>query len=245
MTKKRKIILSIVAALLAVSAYGYFFGMQTGFAILVRQKRDPLMDIVPKPMTVGSCAEPVTKLEAFDYSFFVPWTDCSQPAWMIKTSFVAWACSGSNTTVACLVPEHHSPVFDARGKNPEYKQLMIKGLGLENAASANFHIYEKMLKVTSGNFSPFDSKREIAVKYMLFLMKELYMPNSRVIYSFEHGDIKGFQFGNPSVDRIIRLSIFDQMDRRVELDIGMRTNSPVRPTQADINTIITTFSSNP
>lgn len=249
MTKKKKVILSIVAVVLALVTYGYFFGYQTSLSILVRQKREPWMDVVPKSMTVDLCTEPVTKLKAFDYKFEVPWPDCSQATWMIRTSFVAWACSGSNITVACFAPSeslYSSILPDASSENAEYRQSMMKWLGLENVANTNSHLFAKMLGVTPEDFSPFESRRDAAFKFMLLNIKIRCMPsNVREIYSFEYADIKGFQFGKPSIDRRVHLYLFDRMDREVRLVIGTRTNSPVPLTQADINTIITTFSSNP
>lgn len=249
MTKKKKIGVGVVAVLLAVVAYKYFFGYQTNFAILVRHEREPWMDIVPKPMTVGSCAEPVTKLKAFDYSFSVPWPDCSQLAWMVRTSLVAWACSGSNVTVVCFAPTEglcSSIIPDAASESAEYRRAMIKWLGMENVTLTNSHIFAKAMEVTPGDFSPFGPRREAAFKFMLFLIKTMYMsPKAHEIYSFDQGDIKGFQFGNPSTDRCVQLYLFDQMDREVQLVIGTHTNSLVSLTQADINTIITTFFGKP
>lgn len=249
MKKKKKIILSIAAVVLAGAAYYHFFGYQTGFAILVRQKREPLMDVVPKPMTVGLCAEPVMKLKAFDYRFSVPWSDCSQATWMTATSIVLWACSGSNVQVVCFAPREslYSLILpDASSENAEHRQSMIKWLGLENVINTNFLLCAKMLEVTPRDFSPFDPRREAAFKFMLFRMKTICMPsNAREIYSFERGDIKGIQFGKPSIDRRAQIYLFDRMDREVQLVVQVSTNSPVPLTQADINTIITTFSSKP
>ncbi|NOU36564.1 MAG: hypothetical protein HOO88_07325 [Kiritimatiellaceae bacterium] len=249
MKKRQKIGWGVVVIALAVVAYKYFFGYQTSFAILVRHNREPWMDIVPKPMAVGLYTEPVTKLKAFDYSFSVPWPDCSQPAWMVRTSLVAWACSGSNVTVVCFAPTEglcSSIIPDTSSESAEYRQAMIKWLGMENVTLTNSHIFAKAMEVTPGDFSPFGPRREAAFKFMLFLIKTMCMsPKAHEIYSFDQGDIKGFQFGNPSIDRRVNLCLFDRMDREVEITIGTRTNSPVRLTQADINTIITTFSSEP
>ncbi len=207
------------------------------------------MDIVPKPMTVGLCAEPVTKLEAFDYRFSAPWADCSQATWMTATSIVLWTCSGSNVQVVCFAPReslYSSILPDGSSENAEYRQSMIKWLGLENVARTNFHLFAKALEVTPGDFSPFGPRRETAFKFMLFLMKTVCMPSkAHEIYSFEHGDIKGIQFGNPSIDRRAQLYLFDRMEREVQLVVQVSTNSLVPLTQADINTIITTFSSEP
>ena len=234
---------------MAVVAYKYFFGYQTSLSILVRQKREPWMDVVPKSMTVDLCTEPMTKLKAFDYKFEVPWPDCSQATWMTATSMVLWTCSGSNVQVVCWAPSeglYSSIIPDASSETAEYRQSMIKWLGLESVACTNFHLFAKALEVTPGDFSPFGPRREASFKFLLFLLKTMSMPpKAYEIYSFEHGDVKGIQFGNPSIDRRTHLYLFDRMDREVQLVVQVGTNSPVRPTQADINTIITTFSSKP
>ena len=249
MKKKKKIILSIVAVVLALAAYGYFFGVQTVCAVSARMMRQPGLDVVPKPMTLDSCSKSVTPLKAFDYSFSVPWSNCFQITEI--TSLVVWACSESNFCVTCFSPIEGSYISfppDQSSEDAEYRQMMIEwlGLGLKNVANINFYICKKVWELTPGDISLFESKREVIAKSRLLLLKAVacgFLP-WRDIYFFEHGDIKGLQFGNPAIGPV-QLSIFDQTDRDVCLTFFAFTNSPVPLTQADINTIITTFSSKP
>ena len=247
MTKKKKILLSIVAVVLALAAYGYFFGVQTFWVISARMMRQPLQDVVPKPLKLEPCSEPVTALKAFDYSFSVPWSDCSQRADI--TSLVVWACSESNFHVVCFSPSvgvYSALLPEPSSEDAEYRQAMIEFMGLRNIVYTNFHICKKVWEVTPEDISLFDSKREAMSKSFLLVLKTIgFPPEIRESYFFEHADIKGFQFGSPSIDSTVQLSIFDQMDRELRLIVSAFTNSPVPLTQADINTIITTFSSNP
>ena len=233
--------------MLALATYGYFFGAQTLCAVSARIMRQPQQDVVPKPMAVDSYSEPVTVLKAFDYSFSVPWSNCSQRTEI--TSLVVWACSESNFQVACLSPSvgvYSALLPEPSSEDAEYRQAMIEFMGLRNIVYTNFHICKKVWEVTPEDISLFDSKREAMSKSFLLVLKTIgFPPGIRESYFFEHGDIKGFQFGNLSVDSSIQLSIFDQMDRELRLIVSVSTNSPVRLTQADINTIITTFSSKP
>lgn len=165
------------------------------------------------------------------------------------TSLTAWACSGTNLTVVCFSPSeglYRSVLPDVSSENANARQGMIKGLGLENVAKTNFYLCKKMLEVTPGQISLFDSKPELAIKWLLLYMKAVATPSdASETCSFEHNGIKGFQFGNPSVEKKIHLLLFDQRDREVQLVVGARTNSTISITQADINTIITSFSCAP
>ena len=248
MKKKKKILLSIVAVVLTLVTYGYFFGYQTLCAVSFRMMRKPQQDVVPKPLTLKPCSEPVTVLKAFDYSFSVPWSDCSQHS--AKTSSVVWTCSGSNFYVICSAPRagaYGLILSDTLvGKYEKYRPAVESLLGLENVVNTNFYICKKVWEVTPEDISPFDSKDTVVAKCFLLALKAIGIsPYFRDAYFFERGNIKGFQLGSPSVRQCVELSIFDQMDRELRLIVSVSTNSPVRLTQADINTIITTFSSKP
>lgn len=247
MTKKKKIILSIVAVVLALAAYGYFFGFQTVCAVSFRMMRKPQQDVVPKPMALEPCSDPVTVIKAFDYSFSVPWSDCSQ--YSAKTSSVVWKCSVSNFYFICSAPRASAYgliLSGTLGKYEKYRPTVESLLGLDNVVNTNFYICKKVWEVTPEDISPFDSKDAVAAKCLLLVLKACgIQPGFRDAYFFEHGDIKGFQLGNLSGERFVELSIFDQKDREVRLVVSASTNSPVALTQADINTIITTFSSEP
>ena len=247
MKKKKKLILSIVAVVLALATYGYFFGVQTVCAVSARIMRQPQQDVVPKPMTLEPCSEPVTDLKAFDYSFSVPWSDCSQNT--AKTSSTVWTCSGSNFYVICFAPRagaYGLILSDTLGSYEKYRPAIESLLGLENVVNTNFYICKKVWEVTPDDISPFDSKDTVVAKCFLLALKAIGIsPYFRDAYFFERGNIKGFQLGSPSVRQCVELSIFDQNDRELRLIVAASSNSPVRPTQADINTIITTFSSNP
>ena len=247
MIKKKKISLSIVAVVLALVTYGHFFGFQTLCAVSFRMMRKPQQDVVPKPLTLEPCSEPVTDLKAFDYGFSVPWSDCSQ--YSAKTSTLVWTCSGSNFYVICSAPiagVYGLILSDTLGKFEKYRSTVEDLLGLENVVNTNFYICKKVWEMTPRDISPFDSKDTVAAKCFLLDLKAFGIPPGfRDVYFFERGNIKGFQLGAPSVWRCVELSIFDQKDRELSLIVATSTNSPVRLTQADINTIITTFSSKP
>lgn len=202
------------------------------------------MRAVPKPLKIESTAEPFATITAFDYSFSVPWSDCS-PIYS-GTSLVAWACLGTNIAVACFPPSeglYSAILSNVSTKNDGRRRVMMEWFGLEGVVNTNFHLCAQALEVTPRDISLFDSNRELSGKWILLCMKAVIVPlNTSEIYSFEYNGIKGFQFGNPSAGKRIHLLLFDQMDREVQLAVGRRTNSTASITQNDINTIITTFS---
>lgn len=247
MTKKKKVVLSVVAVIFVLTVYDYFFGVQTAYMIGVRMNAKPQLDVVPVPLALNSRSEPVTDLKAFDYSFSVPWLDCSLNTAITSGAF--WACSGSNFSVVCFSPRagaYGLILSDTLGEYEKYRPTVERLLGLENVVNTNFYICKKVWEVTPLDVSLFDSKDTAAAKFLFLVLKAYGIPPGfRDVYFFEHDDIKGFQLGNLSGERFVELSIFDQMDRELCLIISASTNSPIPLTQADINTIITTFSSNP
>jgi hypothetical protein len=249
MTKKKKIFLGIAAIFLILAGSFYVFRFQIG-CLLYAQKAGweaPLIKAIPQSMKIESGSAPVSTITAFDYSFSVPWPDCL-PIYS-GTSLVAWACSETNVTVACFSPSeglYSAILSNVSTENDGRSQVMREWFGLEGVVNTNFHLCAQALEVTPGDISLFDSNRELSGKWILLCMKAVIVPlNTSEVYSFEYNGIKGFQFGNPSVGKRIHLLLFDQMDREVQLAVGRRTNSSISITQADINTIITTFSINP
>jgi hypothetical protein len=238
MTKKKKVILSIVAVVLAVFAYITFFGMQTLCVVWLKMFHHPMMDMVPKPLVLVPHSEPAQKLEAFGCSFSVPWAECTQKT--LTTSTVWWVCAESNVYVFC---DRLAAVSEAAAKdssaNPEFVE---KFFGTKSVG--NYAVFAKMFSLTSEDVSIFDSKSEAATETAMLRAKSV-GASSHGLYGFEYEGIKGFQRGIPAVDEQADIYIFDQLDRSYRITIKTRTNSPVRLTQADINTIITTFSIEP
>lgn len=262
MTKKKKIILSIVAVVLALATYGYFFGVQTVCVVGTRLFfHNPVLNIVPEPMTVESCSAPAATIKAFDYSISVPWQDQDCEQSMNMTSFVVWSCSDSNIKVFAHQREEEllrSMVSNQKigqedfekGQNSiaEHKAETLRYLGLSEVEDRNYHYAQALWNITPQDVTFSDSKSVTLAKSNLLLLKAISVPKGvRRVYSFEHEGIKGFQIGTVNENMLINLYIFDQADREYWIMIGCRTNSPpaVPLTQADINTIITTFSSKP
>ncbi len=101
-----------------------------------------------------------------------------------------------------------------------------------------------MWNVTPQSISLFDSRLEAKEKSGLLVLKAIVAPtNLTHVLSFDTGNVKGFQKGVPSADSDVLLTLFDRFDREIKIAISRKASFPI--TQADINTIITTFSSKP
>jgi hypothetical protein len=197
-----------------------------------------MMDMVPKPLVLVPHSEPAQKLEAFGCSFSVPWADCIQNT--LTTSTVWWVCAESNVYLFCdkLDAVSAAIVRDAK-KNPDFTE---KFFGTKSVG--NYAVFAKFFSLTSGAVSIFDSKSEAAAETAMLRVKSV-GASSHGLYGFEYEGIKGFQCGIPVVDEQADIYIFDQLVRSYRVTVKTRTSSPVRLTQADINTIITTFSIEP
>ena len=244
MTKKKKIILSISSLLLMLILYGWFFGFQTHLALFTRfYLSEPGYSMTPQPIETDVSSDPASMVKAFDYGFSVPWTELSEL--YSSTSMVSWATQSTNIIVTCFLPEValYSGMIGSSEGDEERHRAFKSALGLKGVTHTNYYLFSKMWNTTPQDISIFKPRSEAVIQAFFLMCKAIAAPSVTPggIYCFETDHVKGVQVGDPSRDRSVHLSIFDRLDREIRVTIGHRSDSLRVVSQADINTIITTF----
>jgi hypothetical protein len=112
-----------------------------------------------------------------------------------------------------------------------------------NRFSSNFHFIKSSLFATPDIFEIFTSTRwESLLKFHQLNTKWMYIrsiKNLEKIYYFETETCKGFQVGEPSINKYTSLYIFPNSGQEFELSISCREIG--RVTQKDVDMIITSF----
>jgi len=248
MTKKKKIILSISSFLLMLILYGWFFGLQTYMALFTRlYLNEPGYSMVPQPMEIDVSSDPAAVMKAFDYSFSVPWLSLSEL--YSSTSIVSRATANSNVVISCFAPEEkmYSGMIRSVELDENDRQAFLNALGLVGVTHTNYYLFSKMWNTTPQDISFFEPRSETVIHALFLMCKAIASPSVTPsgVYCFETSRVKGVQVGDPFKDRRVHVSIFDCLDREVRITVGNRADSVNAVTQADINTIITTFAVDP
>jgi hypothetical protein len=84
------------------------------------------------------------------------------------------------------------------------------------------------------------SRREMAGNSVLLTIKEIDIAHIRNgVYSFQTESLRGFQYGDPTHDKVVKIDAFDEKDRKIWLMIGAELKPNGRkPSQAEINRIL-------
>jgi len=77
---------------------------------------------------------------------------------------------------------------------------------------------------------------------VLLSMKQIEMYRvAGQVYSFETNAFRGYQKGDPLQDTVVTIETFDAQDYKIQLLIGAKPKTSLKPTQADINRILYSF----
>lgn len=232
MTKKKKIILSISSFLLVLILYGWFFGIQTVCLIGLQFVDRSVVDTVPQPLDLSLLSPAVTTLETSNCSFSVPWTNCVGAE--ISEGSAMWNCEDSEVYI---IYTNTRKLMESVCSDEEVEKFH---------SAIGYEFKSNMYFVTSADISFSDSNVkavEIGCSLLCKAMGSASPLNG--VYFFEYQDVKGFQEGNLLEGSMVSLSIFDRQGWEYQLVVAVSHESELSISQADINTIITTFSVEP
>lgn len=82
------------------------------------------------------------------------------------------------------------------------------------------------------------SRQEMAANSVLMILKLMHAGSAKGgEFSFQTDWLRGFQDGDPAIDKMTISSCFDAQDREIELWVGSTVGTK-KPSQADVNAII-------
>lgn len=70
----------------------------------------------------------------------------------------------------------------------------------------------------------------------MLMLKEGQLLHSKVLYATSEGQMRGFQFGDPTQSQFVRLTVFDPSDR--ETWLIFRNSSEAQWSQPEINAVL-------
>lgn len=224
-----------VASFLACAVlFAVFYGPQSWASYEARRmlREEPRLAMVPQPVKDTAVnPEPGKSFSCFGYTFEVPWKDVDR------------IDNGKTLERIVFKSGRVLLLFDPKEKTDRIKTLQGgSALFGAEAMASNYNLENAILFMTPDKVSLRLSRNE-AIRNTMFLMiksTELKKEES-ALYSVQSRDLRGFQKGEPSRDKVIFLELFDDQDREVEVLVAPDKQGRAKITQADVNRIIQTI----
>jgi hypothetical protein len=181
-------------------------------------RKTPELWNVPKPLQFeSSVPTPGRTLSYFGYQFKSPWTDVTAER---KAEGVAAVTFSGDQGIA---------IYD------ESKILAQRAL-------FGYAYRSNVLNATPADLRWFSSRQDMARSSIYIAMKSVdarYMKGG--VYSFQTPWFRGFQIGNPSQDEAVMIEFYDPENLKIRLLVDSRHGAVRRPSQSDLNQIISTL----
>ncbi|HEV2617438.1 MAG TPA: hypothetical protein VGU63_12610 [Candidatus Acidoferrales bacterium] len=229
------VILALIA--LAIGVYVLLFGLQTLIYFEARHwaASSPFLRDVPKPLP-STVASPVQEknLSAYGFEFGAPWKGIDKQNSANGHSEIDFK---SGAVLLFFDPEGEKNILDGiRTGNPQiYRQYQtVFGADL---FPTNYALYLAVYDASPAGISPFIS-RDKAVRISTLLQWKLAFGayGTKTIYTFESGNNRGLQFGDPAIDRAVMVHLFDSHEQQMRLLFTSKSAGVI--SQADINCVI-------
>ena len=230
----------IISILLIVTIL--FFGTQIATIIFckITLSKHPVVYKVPEKITFENYSfTNITKLSCFDYEFELPWEDVSEKT---MTQSLARILFKSGKGIAVFSPEISIDFAQTfRSREPKKAKLYYTFLG-EKALRSDYDFYNTILRITPKDISLFKSPRHDIGATISLVLKSLFASNGNSgIYEFSNDNFRGFQFGAPSMSKIVALSVFNEKNKRLDFFLFDKKNENVDISQKEINFIISSI----
>ncbi len=238
MSSRAVVVLGVVGLIVALGVlFAVFFGVQTLAVIFVKRTagKGPEMYVVPQELEIASPADvPGKRFSYFGYEFELPWTDVEEE---IRESSVR-IDSDSGKIVLFFDPVQQPDILNETIlAHPDSQDEVVALLG-----EGRYGLYRDMLNSTPDQLSVFMSRQESIRVSVLLMMKALLAGSLSApgLHSFEHGELRGFQLGDPQAPDTVIVHVFDKADQHLEFDFFAQ-DPGAKLTQDDINRLIHTL----
>ncbi len=234
----------LAVAISLMFVYVYFFGGPTMLVWRAKQDaaRDPRLALVPTLLSDTSVsASPGTRVTFFGYQFEVPWQ--GQATVKNAGDYIAVAFNASATKSLEFVNPANSlglvkttrAGLKERGLDPRNADLVLN-------AGSDYDLMRSILYAAPAQLSlVFPRKKDVWAATFL-MMKEVEVRGAEAgLYSFQIGQLRGFQIGDPSRARNVRVESFDADDRKFEFVFGCKPGSDASFKQTEINRVLQTL----
>jgi hypothetical protein len=223
------VMLLVLFIVYALPVYGVF---RTRWLV----RNQPEMWIVPTPLpNAAPEASKGLTFSYYGYEFKVPWSQLEQERKGKSMTFLIFA---NGSVVVIHDPAQQVQALEVMKDTEERPGSTAKDIFGDNATRSNYAFQSKILYLTPGDLRLSWSRREMVAKSVLILLKPVYLgvTKSRV-YSFQTEWLRGFQAGDPQIDKATIVDGFDAQDRKIVLWVGSHERAP-KPSQSEVNVII-------
>jgi hypothetical protein len=241
------IILAVLVT--AIALYIAMFGAQTVALLDARRmlSQNPWLSAVPQPMPTPaptpaapaaksaskSALAKTTGLKAYNYQFVAPWTGkFQQTPSLIDVEFHF----ASGPVVVFFDPDAQADIVRAIRDNPGRAFAAFQPLIGDGGIATNYDLYQAVYTSSpaqvSFRTSPDDSAR---LRILLLTKLSFGFDLEKTISSFDFGEEKGVQFGDPAKGVPAALRVFNRRDKQFRFIFTVRDGSAAHITQNDIN----------
>jgi hypothetical protein len=232
------------------------FGAQTVALLDARRmmSQNPWLAELPQPLpaaapTPAPPATPAAKaaakaalakttgLKAYDYEFVAPWTGklTQTPSASLYNEFRF----ASGQVVDFFDPDAQADIVRAIRDNAGRGFAAFQRLIGDGGISTNYDLYQSVYAVSPAQVSfstaPNDSTR---LRILLLTKLSFGFDLEKKISSFDFGEEKGVQFGDPAKGEPAALRVFNTRDKQFRFIFTVRDGSAAHITQDDINQVV-------
>jgi hypothetical protein len=229
----------LVVFIAVVLIYAWKFGRPSLYILQAKKavKENPALASTPVPLAEKSASEaPGTAFSEYGFRFEVPWV--AKEKSHQDYAAIIYVPDGDKALVffnpaqnAGLVEGLRQTLKD-RGKNPLAASLYLN-------AMSDYELERSIWYTTPDQLSLFFPRRKDVFGAMRLSMKDVLKDQAKTgVYAFTFGNLRGFQFGDPSQAHGVRIDAFDDQDRHFVFSIGTKSESDVYLKQAEINRVL-------
>jgi hypothetical protein len=232
---------TIILALctVAVGFYVVIFGLQTVIAFQARHwaRRSPFLNAIPQPLPTSAAAEIQEKdLSIYGWEFGAPWKGKAKATPGDATSTIEFP---SGEVIIFFNPDEETDlVSKIRGGDPQLYSSYESVFGTGFFPN-NFELYAAIYGAAPTEISPFMERgRAVRINMLIIWKLRSGTDGANTIFSVQTSSLRGFQLGDPSLDRAVIVRLFDENDRQIKLLFASKSGQPGTFSQTDINCVL-------
>lgn len=196
MSTRKRILVALAIVVVAGGIYTWFFGVQTGCALIARYnyRKVPEALMVPTPLPDSSTSKVAHReVSYFGYEFELPWDDVDdQKSKTVGQIHVTAFHSGNVFWFSVFPPK---TLINGVMKTVQLDPQRFQQLYGAEAFESDFNFHQVMLEMTPSQINPFVSRKQAVTGMTLLLMKAISMPPADSgIFSIRTPSFEGFQF---------------------------------------------------
>jgi hypothetical protein len=217
----------------------FMYGRPVGLLLYTKWqiRNEPKLWNVPRPLSLGApTPSGGRKFSYFGYEFDPPWTELIRERKMESVAILNFSTGGF---IEVLAPSKNGNELDAMKHETAKRGVDIRNVFGDETIRSNYALRSKVLSLTPRDLRLFSSRQEMVANSVLLILKKIETNLFRGgLFSFRTKWFRGFQKGDPALDKMVIVEAFDSQDHKIELFIGSEPAAESKLSQTDINQIL-------